>query len=175
MHEMNVHTPRLVLREPRVNDALALFALLKDETIARNVCTALPPEVTTLVGVEGLMLLWEAEKAKGKDHRFVVELPGFGVIGLIGVHETGVGQFNLRYWIGRDFRRNGYATEAAQAAVGYVLQNGAQRVTAGHFADNPASGRVLEKAGFAYTGEVRDMFSLGRSERAPVREMAQAA
>jgi RimJ/RimL family protein N-acetyltransferase len=35
---------------------------------------------------------------------------------------------------------------------------------AGHFVDNPASGRVLLKSGFAYTGETKSMFSLGRGE-----------
>ena len=39
----------------------------------------------------------------------------------------------------------------------------------------PASGRVLEKAGFLYTGEVKLMPSLGRSEEAPARMMVWLA
>ena len=45
------------------------------------------------------------------------------------------------------------------------------QLEAGHFADNPASGRVLSKAGFAYTGEVKSMFSLGRGESVPCKRM----
>jgi RimJ/RimL family protein N-acetyltransferase len=37
------------------------------------------------------------------------------------------------------------------------------RILSGHFADNPASGRVLEKLGFRPTGPMRQ-FSLARGE-----------
>ena len=40
-----------------------------------------------------------------------------------------------------------------------------------HFEDNPASGRVLEKAGFLYTGEVRAEFSRARGGEARTRRM----
>jgi RimJ/RimL family protein N-acetyltransferase len=46
---------------------------------------------------------------------------------------------------------------------------------AGHFADNPASGRVLEKAGFLYTGERRRRFSLSRGEPVETRMMSWLA
>ena len=48
-------------------------------------------------------------------------------------------------------------------------------VVAGHFADNPASGRVLEKAGFLYTGETRPAFSCARGESADTRMMVWLA
>jgi RimJ/RimL family protein N-acetyltransferase len=41
----------------------------------------------------------------------------------------------------------------------------------GHFVDNPASGRVLEKAGFLYTGVVEPQFSLGRDCNVETRLM----
>jgi len=40
-------------------------------------------------------------------------------------------------------------------------------VVAGHFADNPASGAVLCKAGFLYTGDVEHPWSQAR--QGPVR------
>jgi RimJ/RimL family protein N-acetyltransferase len=46
---------------------------------------------------------------------------------------------------------------------------------AGHFSDNPASGRVLEKAGFLYTGEVRKGFSRARGAEAATRRMVWLA
>jgi RimJ/RimL family protein N-acetyltransferase len=42
---------------------------------------------------------------------------------------------------------------------------------ASHFTDNPASGRVLSKAGFLYTGEVRELRSVARAAEAPARMM----
>ncbi len=46
--------------------------------------------------------------------------------------------------------------------------------TASHYEDNPASGRVLEKSGFGYTGETGTAFSFGRMGSAPIRQMAMA-
>ncbi len=41
---------------------------------------------------------------------------------------------------------------------------GHRRIVAGHFIDNPASGRVLRKAGLCPTGEIAARFSRGRGE-----------
>jgi RimJ/RimL family protein N-acetyltransferase len=42
---------------------------------------------------------------------------------------------------------------------------------ASHYIDNPASGRVLAKAGFLYTGEVRELRSMARGSNAQARMM----
>ena len=44
-------------------------------------------------------------------------------------------------------------------------------VLAGHFTDNLPSARVLDKAGFLYTGEVRRRFSHGRQREVDTRMM----
>jgi RimJ/RimL family protein N-acetyltransferase len=41
-----------------------------------------------------------------------------------------------------------------------------ERLTAGHFVDNPASGHVLEKVGFMPTGQFLPRYSAGRGEAA---------
>ena len=41
---------------------------------------------------------------------------------------------------------------------------GHRRLIAGHFTDNPASGRVLRKLGFKNTGRVEQRHSLGRGQ-----------
>ncbi len=48
-------------------------------------------------------------------------------------------------------------------------------MVSGHFDDNPASGRVLIKAGFLPTGEIRWRFSLARGEAARTRMMVWLA
>jgi hypothetical protein len=48
-------------------------------------------------------------------------------------------------------------------------------VTAGHFADNPSSGSVLIKAGFLYTGVVKDLPSVARGKPARTRMMVWLA
>ena len=52
----------------------------------------------------------------------------------------------------------GYATEAAAAMVAYAFQDGGLNyLLSGHFADNPASARIIAKLGFTAQGErIRD-------------------
>lgn len=62
----------------------------------------------------------------------------------------------LGFWIAVDQWGRGFATEAARAVIGYgfsVLQ--LNRIHAHHMARNPASGRVLEKAGLSREGILR--------------------
>ena len=61
----------------------------------------------------------------------------------------------------------GYASEAARALMDWGRdQLGARVFVAGHFADNPASGKVLRKLGFVPTGE-EDLFGLARQRTSP--------
>ena len=66
--------------------------------------------------------------------------------------------------------------EALEGALVWASKRWKRRaLMAGHFADNPASGRVLEKAGFLYTGETRRAFSRARGEIADTRMMVWLA
>jgi RimJ/RimL family protein N-acetyltransferase len=63
-------------------------------------------------------------------------------------------------------------SEAVAAVLAWAAPGWGRRLlTSGHFADNPASGRVLVKAGFLYTGEVGDRYSIARGETAATRMM----
>jgi len=82
----------------------------------------------------------------------------------------------IGYWIGRPFWGQGIAGEAACAAMAWARRDWRRRAAvAGYFADNPASGRVLERAGFLHTGEIQQRFSLARGEAAPTRMMVWLA
>jgi RimJ/RimL family protein N-acetyltransferase len=96
--------------------------------------------------------------------RFAVTLPGSNgapVIGTVGFHreEDGLG---FGYWIARGHWGKGYATEAGRGALEVARALGHKRVVAGHYLDNPASGRVLRKLGFREAGEVRPTFCRAR-------------
>src|SRR5262249_16321912 len=59
----------------------------------------------------------------------------------------------LGYWMGKPYWGNGYCTEAARALVNYAFQSlGLNRITAGHFANNSASGCVMRNIGMNYEG-----------------------
>lgn len=59
----------------------------------------------------------------------------------------------LGYWIGAEFARSGYMTDAIQAVVHYAFhQLDLSRVEAATLPENAASRGLLEKTGFKYEG-----------------------
>jgi len=63
------------------------------------------------------------------------------------------GKWGLGYWLAEAHWGQGLMSEAACAAVAHVTATWApEKIIAGAYTDNPASGRILEKAGFHLTG-----------------------
>lgn len=167
-----LRTDRLFLRPLALADAPRLSAITSDPAVARMVARV--PCPNPMVAVEGFILIMQARAPLGTDHVFAIDLPGAGAIGCVGAHGASPdGPFEIGYYIGRDWWGRGFATEAASALTGYMQERGATHLEAGHFLDNPASGRVLEKTGFVATGEIVPRFSLGRGEEAPLRRMTR--
>jgi len=88
---------------------------------------------------------------------WVIEVNGV-YVGGIGAQEINWDNQNteIGYWIGKPYWGKGYATEAVKQ-VAQILFNKYKfvRISAKAFADNMASQRVLEKAGFKYEGTLR--------------------
>lgn len=165
-----IRTERLILRAPQLCDAPRIARFAADPGVARMTCSF--PLQQTVVGAEGWVLIRQAVARLGEGASFAIDLPGEGLIGLIGAHRRGEAA-EIGYWLGRPYWGRGYATEALNGILPFARDLGA--VVADHFADNPASGRALEKAGFVYTGETAPRFSLARGESAPARLMRLAA
>ena len=168
MTKTTITTQRLKLRPVCAADAPRVSKLSSDWDVARMVSMIPYPNPT--VAVEGFLLLMEARSGIGSDHVFAIEHGG-ELIGMSGAHGRGGSEIEIGYWLGRDYWGHGFATEAAQAVAVYAEGLGEGPVVASHFADNPASGRVLEKSGFVYTGQVAPRFSLGRGENVDTRIM----
>jgi ribosomal-protein-alanine N-acetyltransferase len=99
-----------------------------------------------------------ASPAKENELRLGIRLRDSGVfIGGIGLHPYPEHRrAELGYWIGVPYWGQGYSTEAARAVVKYGFEKvQLNRIFAGHFRHNPASGRVLEKIGMKYEGCMR--------------------
>ena len=61
------------------------------------------------------------------------------------------------YWVGVPYWNHGYATEALRALIDFGFgELGLHRIQAHHLARNPASGRVMLKAGLHYEGTLRE-------------------
>ena len=60
------------------------------------------------------------------------------------------------YWLGEEFWRQGVMSEAVPAFVNYCFKEfSLQRIFAMPHSNNPASARILEKAGFVFEGRLR--------------------
>ena len=86
-------------------------------------------------------------------------------------HSVDVPPLSYGDWIASAFWGQGIATEAGRALLANARHSlRLPRLVAGHFTDNPASGRVLQKLGFRPTGVVRGRYSAGRDAIAPAKE-----
>lgn len=62
----------------------------------------------------------------------------------------------LGYWLAEPFWGNGIMTRAVRGLTAYGIQKlGLHRIFAEPYTTNPASARVLEKAGYTYEGTLR--------------------
>lgn len=164
---IEIETERLVLRPLRLDDAARVSAFTCDPAVARM--TGRIPLPHPRIAAEGWILILMARAPLGRDFVFGVELKREGLIGVIGAHRLDEERVEIGYWIGRPYWGEGFATEALRGFIAEAQSLGT--LVAGHFVDNPASGRVLEKAGFVYTGDVEPCFSLARGEKLLSRRM----
>lgn len=172
---MFYRSERLFLRPAFPEDSRELYHAICDAAVVANLSRA--PWPYRLVDAEEAC----SRVADAQAPSFLITLPstiGAPIVGGVGFRREGEG-IELGYWIARDHWGNGYATEAGRAALEIAGALGRERVLAGHFIDNPASGRVLRKLGFRETGEVRPTFCRARGgemvlARRYAREFAEA-
>ena len=164
---MFARTDRLLLRPGWPEDAEALFRSIADEGIIRNLSSA--PWPYRLSDADAFL----ASERSLSQPRFLVFRRTDGapeLIGSVGFGRRPDGQSEFGYWIARQHWGRGYATEAGEAVLALARHSlKVSRLNAGHFVDNPASGRVLEKLGFRPTGIVMPYFSAGRGEATPCK------
>ena len=156
-------TERLLLRPAWPEDWEMILWAIGDERVVRNLSRApwpyLPEHAREFAG-------------RGQDPRFpsfLLTLPesqGSRLIGCAGLGETASGA-ELGYWSARPYWGRGYATEGARGVLEVARLLGHGRIEAGHYLDNPASGRVLRKLGFHPTGQVAARDCLARGKPTP--------
>ena len=143
-------TERLQLRLLAVDDARHFVRLFENDWEAVKQTGRMPYPVTELA-----MRDWIALHAAGSSRTFLMirkedgaALGGVGFGGVGRVHEIG-------YALGRAYWGHGYATEGVLAMVEHARLLGLRALEAFTFVENPASARVLSKAGFTDLGVAR--------------------
>lgn len=145
-------TDRLVLRPPTGSDLDAVLAWRNDPAVTRWL-------LHTRVDPREFRVAWRSANADPLDHRVVAVVGDGSVVGTVSLEVgDGMGQGDaspargsegmLGYLLDPAYHGRGYAAEMVRAALDLAFGDlGLRRVTAGCFADNVASWRVMEKAG----------------------------
>jgi len=163
---MFARTKRLTLRPGWPEDAPAVARAIGHEEVVRMLAKA--PWPYRLADAESFL---SGRRPAGEASFLILSHEGDypRPIGGIGLALDDQGH-ELGYWLTPDAWGRGYATEAGQAVVAIARHAlGLKRLHSGHFVDNPASGRVLQKLGFRATGQVKGRYSAGRGAITPCR------
>lgn len=156
-------TERLFLRPAWPEDWEAVLGGIADEGVVRNLARAPWPYSADDAH------WWVGQQQDPCTPAFVIVDADSGeLVGSAGLgRKEDDGEVELGYWIKRDRWGQGYATEAGRGVVEVARLLGHKRLAAGHFVDNPASGKVLRKIGFRPTGQTGNRFSRARGKTVP--------
>ncbi len=161
-----METPRLKLRAFRLTDAPYVQALAGARAIADTTLNIPHPYEDGMA--EDWIRSLGPEYDAGVSATFAIERrDNQSLVGAIGLKlDRQNNKGDLGYWIGQPFWNYGYATEAAAALIAFGFDDlDLNRISAGHFVRNPASGRVMEKAGMKPEGVSRqDVVKWGKYE-----------
>jgi RimJ/RimL family protein N-acetyltransferase len=159
-----LETERLLLRAPHAADIPAMLPLIGDWEVAKNLGRV--PHPYSEDDANEFMTRNAQARAMGQDYSFAVTRKSDGAfMGICGLHLRPPGHFEFGYWLGKPFWNQGYATEAARRLASHAFCDlKIERLMAGWYHDNPASGHVLAKIGCEPAGsELRDCLARGHA------------
>jgi len=152
-----LETERLILRQYTLADAEDMYSnWASDPEVTKFLTwpTHTSPDVSKKVLED-----WTAQYSDGGFYNWAIVLKATGsVIGNISVVRlnSAAEAADVGYALGRAFWGRGIMPEALKAVIAFLFDEvGLSRVAACHDANNPNSGRVMDKAGMKYEGTLR--------------------
>lgn len=160
--DYRLQTQRLQLRALANGDAPGLYPLVSDSRLTPFL--AWEPH-RSIEETQNMVAALVVAQQEDRGFHWVVIHNGqiVGLVSLIDIrwqHRCWtLNRAELAYWIGLPYQGHGYATEAAAAitAFGFAKLQ-LHKIRVYHAADNPASGRTIEKLGFRFVGEEKEAF-----------------
>lgn len=154
-----LETDRLILRRFELKDLEELFynSYITDEVMAENLSWK---PCKTIDEQKNIIEDWVKNYEKSDYYKWLIELKdtheligGIDVVRLYKNKDYG----EVGYCIGSKYWNKGYATEALRRVIEYLLLDcDFHLVEAHHAGYNPASGRVMQKAGMKKDAELRE-------------------
>jgi len=150
-----METTRIILRPWRDSDAVVLYRWASDPDVGPRAGWA--PHKSVEESLEIIRTVF-----KDATNTWAIELKETGeAIGAMGYGPSCDCNLPARdgeplagYWVAKPFWNQGICTEALGLMIEHIRKTTEiKSLISGHFVDNPASGRVMEKCGFVPTGE----------------------
>lgn len=143
MDDNRIFTERLLLRPYTEADCEPMIRILRNKEISK---TFMLPDFEDDAAAEALFqkLLIRSHQDAHFERAICLEDRMIGFLNDVEIHD---GTVELGYVIHPDYQNRGYATEALTAAIRELFRLDYSTVRAGYFAENSASGRVMEKSG----------------------------
>ena len=150
-----METDRIILRPWRDSDAAALYKWASDPDVGPRAGWA--PHKSLEESLDVIRTVF-----KDATNTWAIELKKTGeAIGAMGYGPSCDCKLPARegeplagYWVAKPYWNRGICTEALKLMIEHIrLTTDIKSLISGHFVDNPASGRVMEKCGFVPTGE----------------------
>lgn len=151
---MRFELPLCTIRRWRRTDRDSLLRNADNQRVWRNLADVFPHPYTGTDADAWFQLV----ESQPTPLDFAIEVDGCAVGGIGFAPQSGMFSHTAEfgYWLGEAYWGRGIASEAVASMAGHGLDAlGFARLEAGVFAWNPASMRVLEKAGFAKEGVLR--------------------
>lgn len=152
---MELRSERLVLRPWQPGDESALVTHANHREVWRNLADFFPHPYTR-AEADAWIARVAADPSGSLNLAIVFRGEPVGGIGVGRVPDIARLTGNVGYWLGPTVWGRGFATEALRAFTAHVFkETDLQRLEARVFEWNPASCRVLEKAGFIRDARLR--------------------
>jgi len=143
-----MNTARLHMRGLQLHDAPLLKLFAGDLRVSRHL--AVVPYPYPDGAAEGFIAASMAHEGAGLNWAITLQ-GGAELIGVIGLADKVEG-LGLGYWLAPQFWGAGLMGEAVAAVVTCCRAGGVPHLSASAHQDNPASARVLQRAGFVWEG-----------------------
>ncbi|MCE2489065.1 MAG: GNAT family N-acetyltransferase [Anaerolineae bacterium] len=150
-----LETKRLVLRPLQLDDGATIARLAGDWRVAWPIPTI--PHPYSLGRARDFIRATRRGAAEGSEAVYAVtRKPEPALIGIISLRPQQGFIAETGYWMGVAYWGQGYMTEALRAIIRHAFCDlHLQRIFAWHIGRNPASGRVMQKAGMRHEARLR--------------------
>jgi RimJ/RimL family protein N-acetyltransferase len=143
-----------LIRDWRRGDEESLVRHANNPNVARNMRDRFPNPYTHADA--DWWIARAGAQSRPTDFAIVVDGEAAGGIGFILQEDVARGSVEIGYWLGEAYWGRGIVTAAVRAMDDYIFANfEVCRIFATVFESNPASARVLEKAGYTCEGRLR--------------------